>query len=146
MAVLVDTGILLRVFVPAEPKHRAIRNTLRELRGRGEELVTAVQNIAEFSNVSTRPATARGGYGFPATKVDLRIQFLDRLCRKLYENADSHALWRQLVVSRNIAGVSVHDARLVSIMLANGVSQILTLIERDFRRYEPDGITILVPQ
>ena len=145
MAVLVDTGILLRAFVRAEPQNASIRRSFRELRGRDEEFVTAIQNIAEFSNVSTRPTSARGGYGFPVPKVVLRIRFIERLCRRLYESVDSYEIWRQLVVKHEITGVSVHDARLVSIMLANGVGKILTFNERDFRRFETDGITILSP-
>lgn len=145
MAVLVDTGILLRSFVRTEPSYVAIRRSLRDLRGTGEELVTTVQNIAEFSNVSTRPTTARGGYGYPVPKIDLRIRFIERLCRRLYENEQSYEIWRRLVARHGIVGVSVHDARLVSIMLANQVTQILTLNDRDFRRFEPDGIVILSP-
>ena len=68
MAVLVDTGILLRAFVRAEPQNASIRHWFREPRGRDEELVTAIQNIAEFGDASTRPTSARGGYGFPASQ------------------------------------------------------------------------------
>jgi predicted nucleic acid-binding protein len=50
-----------------------------------------------------------------------------------------------LVAQHEIVGVSVHDARLVSVMLANEVNQILTFNERDFRRFEPDGIVVLSP-
>jgi predicted nucleic acid-binding protein len=145
MAVLVDTGILLRSFVRTEPSYATIRRSFRDLRGRGEELVTTVQNIAEFSNVSTRPTSARGGYELSVAKVDLRIRFLERLCRRLYESEESYEIWRRLVAKHSIAGVSVHDARLVAIMLANQLNQILTLNDRDFRRFEPDGIVILSP-
>jgi predicted nucleic acid-binding protein len=145
MAVLVDTGVLLRSFVRAEPKCAAIRSSFRELRQRGEELVTTVQNIAEFSNVSTRPTTARGGYGLPASKLDLRIAFIERLCRRLYESEESYAIWRRLIAAHGITGIAVHDTRLVSIMLANNVHQVLTLNDRDFLRFEADGIVILSP-
>lgn len=145
MAVLVDTGILLRSFVRTEPSYAAIRRSYRDLRASGEELVTTVQNIAEFSNVSTRPTSARGGYGLPVPKIDLRIRFIERLCRRLYEDEQSYGIWRRLVAQHGISGVSVHDARLVSIMLANQIHQILTFNDRDFRRFEPEGIVILSP-
>jgi predicted nucleic acid-binding protein len=145
MAVLVDTGILLRSFVRSEPSCAAIRRSIRELRERGEELVTAVQNIAEFSNVSTRPTSARGGYGLPVSKLGLRIGYIERLCRRLYESEESYAIWRRLITAHGVSGIAVHDARLVSIMLANDVNRVLTLNDRDFRRFEPDGITILSP-
>lgn len=145
MAVLVDTGILLRSFVRAEPACIAIRLAIRELRERGEELVTAVQNIAEFSNVSTRPAAARGGYGLPASKLGLRISYIERLCRRLYESEESYAIWRRLIAEHTISGIAVHDARLVSIMLANNVHRVLTLNDRDFRRFESNSIEVLSP-
>jgi hypothetical protein len=37
----------------------------------------------------------------------------------------------------------MHDARLVSVMLAHGVQSMLTLNVRDFRRYE--GISVYRP-
>ena len=62
------------------------------------------------------------------------------------QSVDSYEIWRQLVVKHEITGVSVHDARLVSIMLANGVGKILTFNERDFRlRFESDGVPVLSP-
>ena len=63
MFYLVDTGVLLRLFNRADPSNGEIRQCLRELRATGHRFAIAVQNIAEFWNVSTRPATSRGGYG-----------------------------------------------------------------------------------
>jgi hypothetical protein len=44
-----------------------------------------------------------------------------------------------------VSGVQVHDARLVAVMKVHGVAHILTLNAADFRRYIPEGITILDP-
>ena len=63
MPYVLDTGVLLRLFDRSDPSHVAIRQAVIRLKVRGERLVTTAQNIAEFWNVSTRPATARGGYG-----------------------------------------------------------------------------------
>jgi hypothetical protein len=52
--------------------------------------------------------------------------------------------WRRLVVACSVAGVQVHDARLVAAMLAHGVPQLLTLNGRDFARYP--GIAVLHPR
>ena len=67
MLILSDSGILLRLFEPRDPQHAIIRLAVDILIGRGEELVTAPQNVAEFWNVCTRPATARGGFGLGLT-------------------------------------------------------------------------------
>lgn len=146
MSILLDTGILLRAFVKADPLNPSIRQAIVEYRRQREDLVTAFQNVAEFSNVSTRPVSARGGYGIPVAKVALRVRFVERLCRRLFENERSYEIWRHLIDRYDLSGVSVHDARLVAIMQAHGVDRILTTIERDFRRYEPEGIVVVTPQ
>jgi predicted nucleic acid-binding protein len=58
---LADTGILLRFLLRNDPSYLAIRQAVRVLKARREELVVAPQNIAEFWNVCTRPTSARGG-------------------------------------------------------------------------------------
>ena len=59
MQILVDTGVLLRAFDRAAPEQRSIFRALRKLWSENHDLVTTSQNIAEFWNVSTRPAQAR---------------------------------------------------------------------------------------
>jgi predicted nucleic acid-binding protein len=143
MSVLVYTGILLRVFVKADPLNRSIRDALRKLRIENEELVTTFQNVAEFCNVSTRPVSARGGYGIPMTKVGMRVRFVERICRVLFENERSYSIWKNLVTKYDVSGVAAHDARLVAMMKAHSIDQILTVNDRDFRRYEPEQIVVL---
>ena len=43
--------------------------------------------------------------------------------------------WRQLVEDHAVKGKQVHDARLVAIMLENGMDHILTFNVDDFQRY-----------
>jgi predicted nucleic acid-binding protein len=89
-----------------------------------------------FWNVSTRPASARGGYGCSIQETDRRLAFLERHTELLTESPSSHELWRKLVMEVEVRGVAVHDARLVSVMLAEVVTSIVTLNEADFQRYE----------
>ena len=65
MLYLVDTGVLLRLLNRADPAHHDVRGCFRNLRAAGDQFAVALQNVAEFWNVSTRPSSARGGYGFP---------------------------------------------------------------------------------
>jgi predicted nucleic acid-binding protein len=146
MPVLLDTGILLRAFVPADPDCGPIRSALRQLRRQNEELFTTFQNVAEFYNVSTRPVTARGGYGLPVKTVEARVAFIERLGPRMIENDDVYRQWKRLISNYKVTGVAVHDARLVAMMLAHGVGRVLTVNDRDFRRYEPEGIGVLTPQ
>ena len=48
MDVLADTGILLRLLEPADPLHAAIDEAVRMLHARGDRMVIAPQNVAEF--------------------------------------------------------------------------------------------------
>ena len=52
------------------------------------------------------------------------------------ESPASYALWRHLVRTYAVQGVQVHDARLVALCQANGVTHILTLNDADFLRYQ----------
>jgi len=48
MDVLADSGILLRLLAPADPFHVAIDHAVRVLHARGDRIVIAPQNVAEF--------------------------------------------------------------------------------------------------
>jgi predicted nucleic acid-binding protein len=113
MNVLVDTGVLLRLLDRADLQHADIRSALRRLKGRGDTLVTAAQNLAEFWNVCTRPASARGGYGLAVPEVERRLRLVERLFPILMDTPSTYGLWRNLVVTYTVQGVQVHDARLV---------------------------------
>lgn len=146
MPTLVDTGILLRGFARTDPQYRDIRRALLKLRRHGEEFLTSFQNIAEFVNVSTRPTSARGGYGLSLEMADERVRFIESSCRLVTENESSYIRWRELVARYSVNGVAVHDARLIAVMLVHSATQLLTLNERDFRRYEPEGIIVVTPR
>jgi predicted nucleic acid-binding protein len=133
--VLVDTGILLRLLDRADPQHHDIRAALRRLRAQGDTLAIATQNLAEFWNVSTRPASARGGYGLSTHDADARLRILERIFRIFPDTHAAYAIWRQLIVNYAVQGVQVHDARLVALMAAYGITRILTLNPGDFQRY-----------
>lgn len=145
MRVLVDTGILLRVFDRTDPEHqRAIFRALRKLWSDGDELVTTAQNIAEFWNVSTRVATARGGFGLPVGVVEQRVKVIERLGAVLPFTTQAYQQWRSLLINYQIVGVSVHDARIVASMQEANITHILTLNDADFRRYS--DVSILMPK
>jgi predicted nucleic acid-binding protein len=72
MAFLVDTGVLLRAFDRDAAEHRTIVQAIRLLIERGEELVVAIQNLAEFWNVSTRPKDKSGGLELSVEAVSRR--------------------------------------------------------------------------
>jgi predicted nucleic acid-binding protein len=73
--------------------------------------------------------------------VALRVLAIERYCEVVTETENSYQIWRDLVASHGVIGASVHDARLVAMMLDRGISDILTLNAADFRRYPVNVIT-----
>lgn len=47
----------------------------------------------------------------------------------------SICIGRDLVVSRNVIGVKVHDAKLVASMIAHDIERLVTFNTKDFKRY-----------
>jgi predicted nucleic acid-binding protein len=144
-AVLLDTDVLVRLLHTADPLHEQAVNAVRALRRQRSGFYTTVQNIAEFWNVCTRPPSSRNGLGFPVAEVTKRIAIINRWSQVLTESGASYAVWQRLVTAYSVQGAAVHDARLVSVMIAHGIAQILTFNGSDFVRYESEGISSLAP-
>ena len=136
MPVLIDTNVLLRIVEPNDPEYTLVREAIKALTARGESLCFASQNLVEFWNVCTRPVS-KNGLGLTPRQTDERATLLESRFRFLPDNERVHAEWRRLEVAHSVAGVQVHDARLVAAMLVHGVPQVLTLNDRDFGRYTP---------
>jgi hypothetical protein len=94
-----------------------------------------LQSFSEFWNVSTRPL-AVNGYRLSIEETDRRLRFFERSFVPLYETQESHVAWRILPLKHRVQGTQVHDARLVSIMLANRTPRILTFNTKDFERFD----------
>ncbi|HTI51531.1 MAG TPA: PIN domain-containing protein, partial [Planctomycetaceae bacterium] len=134
MLVLVDTGVLLRLFERQDPNYSAVQGALKLLWTRGDEPVIAPQNAVEFWNVSTRPTAARGGFGQSVLKTRTRLAAIERICRVLPESPATYLEWKRIVAAYSVTGVSVHDARIAAQMVVWRVGTILTLNSADFRR------------
>ena len=136
MPFLADTNILLRLAEPNDPDYAIVRRAVDVLVSRGEELCYTAQNLVEVWNVCTRPAN-RNGFGLSIAETDARAKTIEAVFRFLADGQAVHAEWRRLVVRYSVAGVKVHDARLVAAMRVHDVASILTLNATDFARY-PD--------
>ena len=140
---LADTNILVRISQREDPSYGIIRAALSSLRATGTRLCFTSQNLAEFWNVCTRPAT-QNGYGLNIAETDRRAELIESSFTLLPDNEQVHTVWRRLVVVHSVIGVKVHDARLVAAMHVHGVAHLLTLDEQDFVRYS--GITVVHPR
>jgi predicted nucleic acid-binding protein len=131
---LVDTNILVRLSRVIDPQHQLVETAIDNLNLQGVELCFALQNIAEFWNVSTRPIE-RNGYGLSIDETNRRVNSIERIMTFLPDKDEVYSIWRRLVMVNNVRGVQVHDARLAAIMQAYGLTHILTLNQPDFLRY-----------
>lgn len=142
MAYLIDTNLLVRLAVPEDPHNPASRHAVDTLDEAG--LFSCSQNFVEFWSVATRPAK-NNGLGLSLAVADTVMRRFERAFSRVPEPAETYHHWRDLIVRFGISGTKVHDARLVAVMLANDISQILTFNVSDFRRYEVLGIRAVDP-
>ncbi len=131
---LIDSNILIRWVQPIDPDYAAVESALDALARQGAILCYTSQNLAEFWNACTRPAE-RNGYGLTPKEADRRARIFEGKLKLLPDSLLVHREWRKLLVSHNVSGAQVHDARLVAVMRTYGVERILTFNEKDFGRY-----------
>ncbi|HZF38791.1 MAG TPA: PIN domain-containing protein [Blastocatellia bacterium] len=139
---LLDTNLLLRLSDGASPHQALADQAIKRLRLRGDRLCLTAQNLIEFWAVATRPAPANG-FGWDTQKTRVEI---DQLLNKFPLLDDMPAIltnWINLVTTHGVKGKKVHDARLVAVMQAHGVTHLLTFNTDDFKGYS--GITLVHP-
>lgn len=130
---LIDSNVLLRWVKPDHTDYPIVVSTI-DLILQTDAALVYTQNLGEFWNACTRPAN-RNGYGLSPQDADRKAQFFEARLRLLPDSIAVHHAWREMLKTYNIAGVQVHDARLVAAMRVHGVSHILTFNSRDFARY-----------
>ncbi|MCI0623346.1 MAG: type II toxin-antitoxin system VapC family toxin [Acidobacteria bacterium] len=143
MNILIDTGVLLRLTIPRDPGHADARQAIRILKAGGDKLIATTQNAAEFWNVCTRPAAARGGYGLSIDETARKLRLIERLIEIKPDSLPAFQEWKRIVITHSVQGAQVHDARLVAAMTAFGITHVLTFNCDDLRRFP--GITVLSP-
>jgi predicted nucleic acid-binding protein len=143
MAHLLDSNILLRWVQPGDPDHALARSSVKELLRRGEDVYITSQNCIEFWSVATRP-TGVNGLGMSPAQADAELQQLEALFPLLPDTPAIYAEWRQIVVAVGVSGAKVHDARLVAVTRAHGISHVLTFNPSDFQRFP--GIIVVHPR
>jgi predicted nucleic acid-binding protein len=132
---LVDSNVLLRWVKPDHSDYPAIVSATDAILRHDGGLCYTSQNVAEFWNACTRPMD-RNGYGLSPEAADRKAGFFEAKLRLLPDSLVVHEEWRKLLVTHNVSGVQVHDARLVAAMRVHGVKRILTFNAKDFARYD----------
>lgn len=145
MRFLLDSGILLRLVDEHDSQHDLVETAVGTLGERGDELYITTQNIAEFWNVATLPIANNGLELPPVTVAQMLGDTIAPMCAVLVELGALQAEFKRLLTKYSVIGKQVHDARLVAMMLIWQIDNVLTLNERNFRRFEPEGIAVILP-
>ncbi len=131
-ALLLDTNIWLRAVQPGASQHLLTVEALAALLDRGDEVFLTAQNVIEFWSVASRPIGANG-LGWSAETTHQEVQRALAQFPLLVDTPAVFAHWLALVSGHRLTGRRVHDARLVAVMLAHGIGQLLTFNRDDFR-------------
>jgi predicted nucleic acid-binding protein len=84
--------------------------------------------------VCTRPEKYNG-LGKTVAATDRYLRYIESFAAVLPETPELFTKWRELVVTYEVSGAKVHDARLVTAMTFHHVSRILTFNTQDFARF-----------
>jgi predicted nucleic acid-binding protein len=143
MAHLLDTNVLVRLANAADAYHPQATRAVLELHRRGEVLHVTLQVLIEFRNVATRPA-ALNGLGLSTVDTEAQAAGFEAAFPLLAETPDIFAAWKALVSGLGVVGKQVHDARLVAVCHAHGVTHLLTFNVAHFARMAGFGPGIVV--
>jgi predicted nucleic acid-binding protein len=143
VAILIDTSVLGRLANQADAAHPVAVRAIAELHRRGEVLHLTPQNLIEFRNFATRPV-AVNGLGLAASTADGLAATFEASFSLLGETPDIFPAWKALVGALGVVGKQVHDARLVAVCHAHGVSHLLTFNVGHFVRLAGFGPGVVV--
>jgi predicted nucleic acid-binding protein len=140
---LLDTNVVMRFCNPSDVQHQLAMNAVSRLFRQSDECFLATQVIIEFWVVATRPTQVNGlGWTVEQTRSTID-QLLDRF-PVLEESPRILTNWLNLVTTNRVMGKRTHDVRIISAMLANEITHLLTFNPSDFAGLS--SITIIHPQ
>jgi len=145
MACFLDSGVLLRTVHRSDPRYVEVRAAVREVLRQKTPLLTGLQHLAEFWNVTTRPPGERGGFSLPLAEAAGKLRRICRGVKVITEMPPTPDIWKTLIQKHGVKGVQVHDARTVALMLTHSITNLLTLNKADFIRYQGEGIIAITP-
>jgi predicted nucleic acid-binding protein len=131
---LVDTNIFLRASDASSLHHAVCVSALSSLATPAWEAFVCAQVIIEFWAVATRPRSANG-LGLSIADAEKTVGDILNTFQCLDEPPKIIEVWRDLAFSHRVAGKQSHDTRLVAIMQAQGVGQLISINDADFKRF-----------
>ena len=133
-SIFVDTNVLVYANNRESDLCDSSRIRLNELSGSGNPLVISDQVIREYLVIMTRP-------GFIEKPISTKsaIEDAERMKKEftlIFPDSTSLENLIELLRKYEIKGKRIHDAALVSLMLANGIKDILTNNIDDFKSFK----------
>ena len=140
---LLDTNIFLRSADDKSNKQVFAREAVRNLITAGHECYISSQILSEFWVVATRPLV-ENGLGWSVDQAEAEMKRLIRSFPVVLESSESVLKWVELTIAHQVRGKRAHDIKLLALMQANGIDNLVTFNSKDFPTV--DGITILTPR
>jgi toxin-antitoxin system PIN domain toxin len=134
--VFLDTNVLVAATVATHPSHAAAVALLDRLTGEQAPLCISPQVCREFLVVLTRQPVE--GRTFTVAEATASLDTWRSAASVLDEDEAVLAELLSLVRARQVRGKQVHDANVVAVMLANGISRLATFNAADFQRFDDD--------
>lgn len=129
--IALDTNILVYAHRQDSPFHSAALDVLAQLANSRHPWAIPWPCVHEFISITTHPRIYN-----PPTPIDTALAFLENWMQSksliLLSEGDSHFTQIAMLSRRaKLAGPKIHDARIASLCLANGI-EILYTADRDF--------------
>lgn len=140
---LLDTNILLRTVDARASQHVTAKMAVTGLVLQGHRLLITAQTLIEFWAVVTRPVEANG-LGWSCERSRTEIDEIQKHFPLLPDSPAVLGEWIDLVSTFRVSGKRTHDARLVVVMRAHGVTHLLTFNAADFKSFAT--IVIVSPE
>lgn len=146
MAYLIDTSILARLANAADVQHAVAVAAIIKLHRSGEVLHVTSQVLIEFRNVATRSINLNG-LGLSTVDAEAQAAGFETAFPLLTETSEIYPAWKALVQALGIVGKQVHDARLMAVCHAHGVTNLLTFNASHFGRMSgfASGVMVVDP-
>ena len=142
MKLLLDSNVLLRWADSKAPEYAQCTDAVACLAQKSNVVYVCSQVMIESYVVASRPLKANG-LGFTIAEARQFLGDVEDSFPCLPEPPDIGKQWSTLMMTYSVAGKQAHDARIAALMLAHGVTHILTLNPTDFARYS--DITAVTP-
>jgi predicted nucleic acid-binding protein len=133
-SIFIDTNVLIYANNRESTLCEVARGKLDELTRSGATLFVSNQVIREYLVIMTRP-----GFIEKPISLESAIEDAQRITKEfalLIPDRNSLDKLMELILKYQIKGKKIHDAAIVSVMLTNGITDILTKNIDDFKSFQ----------